>query len=359
MTAKKTASQVDFADLCRAVTSTTSLLNQFEASLNAPPADAPERPRDTPNILMLVGDSAKLLKAQVTKLSLLVLNKPFTPTAITRILRDVSTSSLPALMTAADLVREKEDGKILSNAIRSNIRRLFTQTKDLFGEIPLRESDLDAVSRSARGTLASTGVVWETCDILIGTGGSGLAGLVVQQAQEYKNLLQDAITELKDWREGGQATEPDFSDDFEDSGLEEDPLNFAEAMPEDDPLLRAQVETAVKTLQHVHLIYPPIIKRRLKRFPATPPTPTLHRQGKPRLEVLDEVMGSLKLIPEEVDELAAACYQQNREDIKSQLASVRKLAVKTMEVLSLNWEDEPDEFTSWSKKWLDMMSQFI
>jgi len=355
MTNKRYATQKDFADLSGTVTSTISLLNQFVASLHASTNDAAERPHEPPNFLNLIVDSAKLLKAQVTKLSLLVLNKPFTPTAITKIVRDVSTGCLPALMTAANLVREKEEGTILFHTLRSGISRLFIQTIDLLREVPLRESDLDAVSSSDRGALASTGVVWGTCDSLIATADTGLAGIVVQQAQEYRDLLQDAITELRDWKEGGKDTESDFSDPGADSASEDDPFGLPASIPKDDPALRARAEEVVKKLQQIDLIYPPIIKRRLKRLPVIP---TLTEQFQAaQLDVLDEVMGFLKLIPEEVDELAGFCYQQNHDEIKSQLAKVCKLAAKTMIRLSLNWQAESDEFTKWSNRWLELMDQ--
>ena len=353
MTSKKFATQADFADLSGTVTSTVSLLDQFVASLNARTSDAPERPHDPPNFLNLIVDSAKLLKAQVTKLSLLVLNKPFTPTAITKIVRDISTGCLPALMTAADLVREKEEGSILFQTVRSTISRVFVQTIDLLREISLRESDVDAVRNNDRGTLASTGLVWGTCDYLIAKGDTGLAGIVVQRAQEYRELLQDAITELREWKEESKGTGSGSSDRGEDSLSEEDPLSLHTAFPKDDPILRAQVEEVVKKLQHVDLIYPPIIKRRLKRLPILPNSTDQCRNT--QLEVLDEVMSSLKLIPEEVDELAGFCYQQNHQEIKVKLAKVCELAVKTMDRLSLDWEAESDEFTKWSKRWLELM----
>lgn len=354
MTSRKFATQTDFADLSGTITSTISLLHQFDASLNARTNDAAGRPQQPPNFLHLIVDSAKLLKAQVTKLSLLVLNKPFTPTAITKIVRDISTGCLPALMTAAGLVREKEEGTILFHTIRSSISRLFIQMIDLLKEIPLRESDVDVVRKSDRGTLASTGVIWGTCDSLIATGDTGLAGIVVQRAQQYRDLLQDAIAELREWKEGENKTEPQISDPEEDSASEEDFFGLPAAIPEDDPILRAMVEEVVKKLQHIDLIYPPIIKRRLKRLPATP-TLTEHGQHV-QLDVLDAVMDMLKLIPEEVDELAGFCYQQNHEEIKLQLAKVSKLAVKTMERLALNWQAEPDEFTKWSKRWRELMA---
>ncbi|KAI9841284.1 MAG: hypothetical protein M1830_007867, partial [Pleopsidium flavum] len=196
-----------FGELGLTVTSTFSLLSQFITSLDARSIKAPERPKDPPNTLNLIGDSAKLLKAQVTKLSLLVLNRPFTPTAITRILRDISTGCLPALMGATDLVRQKEDGHILFYIIRAPIRRLFRQMINLMGEVPLHETQVDAVKKTDRGTLVSTGIVWETCDLLIEMEKTGLVGIVVQQAQEYRDLLQDAIAELKEWTESAKRPE--------------------------------------------------------------------------------------------------------------------------------------------------------
>ena len=354
MTDRRFPTQSDFAELSSTVNSTISLLNQVVATVNARTNDAAERHHESPNFLHLIVDSARLLKAQVTKLSLLILNKPFTPTAITKIVRDASTGCLPALMTAADLVQEKEDGTILFHTIRANISRLFIQTRDLLEEVPLREADLLAVRNSDRGTLASTGLVWGTCDALIATGDTGLAGIVVQRAQEYRDLLRDAIAELREWKDGSNGTEPDFSNSDEDSTSVGDPFGLPAAIPENDPILRAEVEEVVKKLQHIDLIYPPIIKRRLKRLPVIPSS--ANQAQYKRLDVLDEFMDTLKSIPEEVDELAGFCYQQNHQEIKLQLAKVCKLAAKAMEGSSLNWQAEADEFTKWSKRWLELMT---
>lgn len=367
MKPKQISKESPFVDLGLTVKSTLALLNEFETSLNAHPPKAQKKPQDPPNILNLVGDSAKLLKAQVTKLSLLVLNKPFSPTAITRILGEISRGCLPGLMTAADLVTEKEDGHVLFHNIRGPIRGLFRQMVDLILQVPLHESDVDSVEKTDGGTLASTGMVWETCDRLVRMSNTGLVGIIVQQAQEYRDLLQDAISELKEWTEGAKGPGSDLPDPFQDipemrqygldawaENLEGDATGHTGVSGKNDPILRTQVEQIVKTLQRVDLIYPPIIKRRLKRFPAVPgSTPPCSEQT--QLQLLDSTMNTLKLIPEEVDELAAACYQGDLEEMRSQLANVCERAVKTMQGLSLTWQAEPDEFTEWSKKWVETL----
>lgn len=238
----------------------------------------------------------------------------------------------------------------MCSSVRTTIRRLFGQVTNLVREIPLRQEDVDAVRDADKSTLASTAMVWGTCDLLVGLGETGLVGIVVRQALEYRDLLKDAIDELKEWIEGTEGAE----DPFDESDSGEDDFGSLNIISKENPILRAQVEGIVKKLQHVDLIYPPIIKRRLRRFPPVVSAGE-NKQRKANLAVLDEVVGTLKLIPEEVDELAAACYQGDEDEIKSQVARVCELATKAMERLNLNWQGETDEFTAWSGKWLQAM----
>ncbi|TIA45963.1 hypothetical protein D6C83_05600 [Aureobasidium pullulans] len=84
-----------------------ALVAQFLASLapNASTDTTAQLPPNPPNPLHVLRDSATLLKAHTTKLALLLINKPFTPTAVTSVLRDATQTCLPAMMSAVELCR--------------------------------------------------------------------------------------------------------------------------------------------------------------------------------------------------------------------------------------------------------------
>src|SRR5579862_9375993 len=90
-----------------ALTTTRSLLQQFLASLAAAPSPAPAptaaEAQQSTDPLALLNASATLTKAHTTKLAPLPLNPPFTPTAISTVLHDLSTGALPAMMTAVEI----------------------------------------------------------------------------------------------------------------------------------------------------------------------------------------------------------------------------------------------------------------
>ena len=64
----------------------------------------------------------------------------------------------------------------------------------------------------SRDSLASTGIVWECCDSIMALQRIGLHGLLVEKAREYREQLEDAIEELKDFRDGAEIHNQDEED---------------------------------------------------------------------------------------------------------------------------------------------------
>jgi hypothetical protein len=204
--------------------------------------------------------------------------------------------------------------------------------------------------------MSATGVVWEACDALLKLCADGIVGLVVKKAQELRAVLLDAIEELKEW---GEDVEDDDDEAEGSGGEDEDDIFGAEnKLGKDDKELKELVDTSVKKLKMVGMLYQALVKRRLKTYPATStlePTATTNGTTANPSSTLDELMGILKTIPETVDDIAGAFYDLNEEEAKQTLDKCCDEAKTTIELVSKSWQGTDDEFTTWSGKWLSAL----
>ncbi|KAI9741713.1 MAG: hypothetical protein M1834_000098 [Cirrosporium novae-zelandiae] len=318
-------------DLETTVTSVLALLRQFDSSLSSQPPSI-QAIGNHPSPLDVLSDSAKLLKAQTTKLSLLMLNKPFSPKEITYILKAVSTSCLPAMMSSVELYRPEQYSKVLQKEMISRVRRTFREMSTLLSEIPLNGRATQKTT--GRDTLSSTGVVWESCDALIELKTGGIAGVVVKKAEQYRDLVKDAIEELETWASGEEDNEDD------------DPIFGGDSIPKDEVELKAQLDECLKVLNNVKLLFPATIKRRLKRYPTSNPP----EESTINVTRLDELVEKLAQIPDLIDEAAGAFYDLRGQEAQDFVDSCRTTAIATILLMQPNWEGKDDEYTSWSKQ---------
>ncbi|RDI88451.1 hypothetical protein Vi05172_g1459 [Venturia inaequalis] len=94
----------DKTTLLAKTTHLQTLLTHFKTSLTTTTTPPPSLPATTsPNPLPLLRDASHLLKAQTTKLGLLLLNEPFTPSAVIKVLSACEAQPLPAIMGALEL----------------------------------------------------------------------------------------------------------------------------------------------------------------------------------------------------------------------------------------------------------------
>lgn len=359
--------------------STLSLLNQFTTSLSAShtsPGTPP--PANAPNPLDVIHTTATLLKAQTTKLSLLVLNKPFTPSAISTILRDVSTSCLPALMSAVEICDPSTYSKILFNEVRLRVRRVLQEFAGLIEEIPVVDVDGHESKEGAkRDNLASTGVVWEACDSLIALDCDGLVGLVVKKAEEWRAMIKDAIAELKEWSEDEADSDVDDEHDTNeaDTGLEndinsngsvpdvpddttfEDIFGTTRKLPKGPSILRTQLESSLSKLSLTQILYQAVIKRRLKALPPLVRAPASSLPYSHTITILDQLMSHLEVVPTEADELASAFYELNNNSAKEYHNRIIDHAKKAALLAEVSWDGKEDALTEWSRKWLTLVDK--
>lgn len=306
------------------------------------------------------------MKAHTTKIGLLVINMPFTPSAVTKVLRELTGTCLPAMMSAVQICEQEKAvwGSMMGKEVHLRVRRVFKEMETLLLEVQDltkahsegRTADKPS-SRTGRDSLSSTGVVWESCDAVVELEKLGIAGLAVQKAEQYRDTIKDAIEELREWGEGDDTDNEGIQDALLDSDDEavdgdhdsiEDMFNAANSLPKDREDLRLLLERALKKLPKVRVLCDAIVKRRLKSFSVD--------KSEKDLEVLDALMDLLRRLPHQVDELASGLYDLDEPLAAAQLDRCCENAVKADELVLKGWDGKDDGFTEWSGKWREVMA---
>lgn len=352
---------IDVRNLLDLITSTLGLLQQFATSIS-PSADgqsAAARIENPPNPLRILGDSAKLVKAHTTKLSLLAINKPFTPSAVTKVLKELSATCLPAMMSAVQICGQEKSmwGSMMRREVQLRVQKVFRELQSLLEELRSIASGTQQAGR--RDTLSSTGVVWESCDAVIQLETLDMGGLALKKAEQYRDTIKDAIEELKEWAEGEDLDHEGQGDallDDDDEGVDgdkdsiQDIFNAANSMPKDRPELKALADDADGKLKKVAILYEALIKRRIKTF---------KREGEGsesverRVARLDDLMLHLKRMPHQVDELASCFYDLDEDKIKTALSRVLHEGKAAAVEMRSAWDGNEDAFAAWSGKWIE------
>ncbi|KAF2660500.1 hypothetical protein K491DRAFT_701607 [Lophiostoma macrostomum CBS 122681] len=364
---------------------TQDLLAHFQSSLGPSTALTAQSTLPTattsapePNPLDVIRATTTLLKSHTTTLSLLLLTPPLTPPAIISKIGDVSSGVLSGMVAAASSVaqpgRKDELGELMRGELRAQVRRLLGTWGEVLvlilrfaerrqgreGEVNGKGKgrDLGPTEAEKQDVLSTTGVLWEACDTLLKVCDSGIVGLVVKKAGEWRSVLLDAVEELKEW---GEDVDDEDEDDAEGSdaedgvfGDEDDIFSAANKLGKGDKELKTLLDMSVKRLKMVGILYQAVIKRRLKPFPDTSSESNgaAEAASSDPMSKLDEVMGLLKSIPETVDELASAFYDLDEEEAKQTLGKCGDEAKSVIALVKLSWSGKEDEFTAWSDKWV-------
>ena len=236
----------DLASLKSTVETTSTLLVQLQ-STSAWDSETTEQANNI-DALNLAYDAASLIKAHSTKLSLLIINKPFTASAISTVLRELGSGPLPGLASAIELCHPKKYTRVMSSEVEWKARKVFIELGALVAAIPLDGKILSDDQKNGtgaekgKGSLANTAVIWKACDEVMALKSLGVVGLVIRKADEYRALLKDALEELQEWRDEESDGE---GDDEGDSGDDTTEMSAQEAVdnifgsqrhiPADDP----------------------------------------------------------------------------------------------------------------------------
>ncbi|KAI1453342.1 hypothetical protein F4805DRAFT_378123 [Annulohypoxylon moriforme] len=310
--------------------------------------------------LALAHDSVTLIKAHTTKLSLLIINEPFTPSAIIKVLRELVAGPVPALASAVEVCDVHKCTTVTRQDLSWRCYRVLKELKSFVGIIPLDGNVLPGEqkngTRGEKGSMAVTGIIWAACDDVILLKKLGIAGLLVKKVEEYRDTLKDILEELKEYSEEVDE-EDDENDDINNvtNHIQNTHISTQEMLddlmnprhiPRDDPdKIRERLESCMKRLRLTTLLYTAIIKRRLKTLPPLPNTTQM-----PVAERLDEVFPLLKRLPHRFGEVACAFYELDRASIDRTMDSCFFDAFAASEMLMKPWEGHRDEFTDWAEK---------
>ncbi|KAF2687077.1 hypothetical protein K458DRAFT_415349 [Lentithecium fluviatile CBS 122367] len=377
----------DLRGLIDLTKTTQTLLTHFQSSLasssGAPNASDPQvSSADIPNSLEVVKTCTTLLRSHTTTLSLLLLTPPLTPSALITKIGDVSSGALSGLVAAAistpQAGQKDELGVLMRGEVKAQVRRLIGTWDDVLAIVQRlsekrqtaqgkgKTKDEGPTESERQDVLAATGVVWEACDALLKLCTDGVVGLVIKKAQELRSVLLDAIEELKEWGEDVDNEDDDKAEcsagEFDN---EDEIFGAANKLGKGDKELKALLDTSVKKLKMVGLLYQALIKRRLKTFSAQaqaqaaasasgPATngDAKHASINPVVK-LDELMVLLKAIPETADDLASAFYDLDEDEAKRTLDKCSGEAKSAVALVKKSWTGADDEFTVWSGKWVD------
>jgi hypothetical protein len=357
-----TKAEEDISALKSAVETTITLITQLQTTAPATESTDDSKTRAV-DALDLAHDTVSLIKAHSTKLSLLIINKPFTATAITTVLRELVAGPLPGLASAVQVCTAAKYTKAMSAELQWRAKKVFIEIGALIKAIPLDGQILSEDAKNGtgkiegKGSLASTGVVWAACDGVTALKDLGVVGLVVKKAEEYRDLLKDALEELQEW--GEEESDEDGSDGEDavddDAQIALDNIFGSQRhIPSEDPeKIRLRLESSQKRLRLVITMYTAVIKRRFRTLPHLP-HPELPPELKERsneetgiVNCLDEVLEVMKKIPDITDELASAFYELDGEEIDKTMDECFFKGFAAVELLLKNWEGQKDEFTTW------------
>ncbi|KAL8921002.1 MAG: hypothetical protein Q9172_004244 [Xanthocarpia lactea] len=349
---------------------------------------------NVPNALALLHDSSSVLRAQGTKLSLLLLNKPFTPSAIASVLTSISSECLPGLMSAWEMSTPEVYGHVIHKEVHNGSQDLVSAISRLADDIEVMtedaDDDTDALLEDHVGKkediLQVTGQVWSVCDRLIEIAKVGLVGVAMDKATEWEALIKDAIEEVEGW-------DPDAEDDFDmefDSGAEEGESKQLvkeeqkevngiktngteqpgmahrgkdiELQSNDRPPLMASLQLTdihatkakvLKLLKLIRMLYPALRKRRISTFP--PFTRTSSTASLPPSNQVTQFSFMLQFCGDfstAADDLADALYDKVPNLVQAKMELMSIMAGRCVDEVKKGWNDEEDEFTQWSTKWV-------
>ncbi|KAK2737326.1 hypothetical protein FQN55_001164 [Onygenales sp. PD_40] len=373
---------------------TLVLSDQFISSLSLPTQPQSEPPTTTstssdsaPLPLPLLTTSANALKAQTTKLSLLAINSPFTPSAVTTVLTAVNESILPSLVTAALLTLPASyttafhaEAKLLVKDVLREFAGLVGVVKVIAREQNGGKGKGEVKAEQKEMVLGATGRVWKACDELVTFAGEGVVGLVSRKARMYLELVRDGIRELQDWDPeeegaGGDGDDGFFDDDDDEDEDEEDEDDNEKTKPTPE-ILHAEKSHMLRLLTPLAQIYPAIISQRLKKTSSalttsTPLCPSSVSQ-------LDRLLPHLRELPNLLDEAAGSLYEHDLDNAVEYTVRLRRTAFMAAEVMRVplsggssgagakegeqggkNGEEKvvEDKFPKWADTWKNVVEE--
>ncbi|KAH7265584.1 uncharacterized protein BKA55DRAFT_559236 [Fusarium redolens] len=343
--------------LATLIATATTLLEQLQSTLTTiqrnPLTSSPTPSTETTSInaLSLARDTSLLIRAHSTKISLLIINEPFTPSAISTVIRELIKGPIPGLATAAQACTPDLYTSVVRKELAYRCQKVLVELWGLLKRVPDDGKVLPAVGRDgSKGSLVLTGKLWSACDEVVKLADLGVGGFYVRRAEEWRDTLKDVMEELKEWGEEEDGEdEDDLADQMNNASLTEqemvdDLMNSSSAIPKSDPdKIRPRLDSTLKRLRMIVLLYQAISKRRFKKLPKDTTKGDMPSK-------LDKAASVLETLPDTFGDLAGAFYELDAEEIDRLMEECFESAVGVSEVLKLGWEGESDEFSEWMEK---------
>ena len=335
----------DPIDLQKSIDTAQSLVAQFQSALRTSKPTRKSQPfPSSPQPLHLLSTAASLLRAQITKLSLLVLNKPFTPTAISHVISTLANSILPSLMTAWELSHHPCIPRAAPKHIKVVLSSVMNELKILLASIPADEHGVEQVTGS-RDTLANTGVLWNACDKLIQIGENGVGQLATNLAKQDLELFQDAMQELREWSPGEDDGLSSSSSDLDESSSQKghDDLSAEEDMKVGITAFLEELNVLAGRLPCMLQEFPLLNKK--TSFDTT-------QQDGPtsdQCDLLDAMLLAVHLLTEDTDELMGALYSNDTDEMKKMRMKISNTR-DDLKLLGTSIWEETGKYTEWSER---------
>jgi hypothetical protein len=338
------------------LTTTFALIDQFSTSItqSSNQSNLPARehsPSSTHSPLPLLSASAASLKAQSTKLSLLTLTPPFTPSAVSTVLSALNSSVLPSLLTAALLVTNEENKYTVSfsaevrSLVRATLRDLHTlvscvERRSKFGD---PKDQLDEEQKS--NVTEAVGRVWESCDELIALADGDIGAFIVKKAEMWLGLIKDAVEELGEWDPEEDGVDGLFGEDAQKDD------NAGKETEEDSAAAERAKACAMKVLTRVPQSLHVVVKQRLRKWnwnstgskdssdgdanyigwSASPDDADYQRRDQGT--TVDHVLRGMQHVSETVDEMAEALYMGELNRSGRLVKEVWKATLEVVEIV--------------------------
>ncbi|KAL1975733.1 hypothetical protein VTN31DRAFT_4125 [Thermomyces dupontii] len=349
---------------------TTSLVlsEQFQTTLKSTNFSASNEGQqqplaNPPNPLKLLSDSSKTLRSHVTKLSLLAITAPFTPSAISTVLSAVNDTALPSLVTAALLITPDEYTTAYSSEARVLVRTALKEYSSLAEEVQKvtkREEKSELPKEEKDAITSQTGRAWDVCDEITELVEKGVAGFVARRVEEWRDLIKDAISELEEWDPENQNDDlDDFDFGDEKNGVDKDLEEDGEDGEDDQntAALQTHKKNTLRLLKPIAQIYPAIISNRLKKGDLVIDATSSQKDV---VTKLNSLIAELQAIPGHVDEVAGSLYEGNLGGLSVHLRRARKSAERAVALVAYPWNDsEEDKFTTWSATWMKVVEGVV
>ncbi|KID78271.1 uncharacterized protein G6M90_00g040780 [Metarhizium brunneum] len=358
------------------VQTASALLTQLQAVLSeihkapdsASASSSSPSPEPDPkiNTLSLAHDSASLIRAHGTKISLLIINEPFTPSAVSTVVRELVAGPIPGLVSAAEACAPKQYTAVVRRELAWRAQRVLSELQQLLHKIPndgkiLSESKREGFAKGEKGSLPATGLLWSACDNVIDLAKMGVGGFFIQKVDQWRDILNDVMEEMKEWGDEEPDSDSDSDSDPDVNNLADQLgsqslsaqamldslMNSHQTIPSSDPdRIRPRLETSLKRLRLVTLLYQALTKRRLKKLPALPPqTPDSNVPSR-----LDEMAKVLAKLPDSFGDLACAFYELQPSEIDKTMDQCFLDAFAASELFAKDWQDGRDAFSEWTDK---------